>query len=340
MPQLPPAEVFAPREIARAAGVAEDAVLLLIRTGAIQAVPTRRGGEYVDSAEAIRTVRALSSGRPVGGNGAPVFSPVPRKRKTGTPFAASSLAHLAVLGLALTLGGGRSTPQAKDLPQLETRLVFLTSAAPAGGGGGGGEQAKAPPRQAQRRGSHRVDSPVPPVVTPPAPTEASTPAPQATVEAPVVPLPADEEETTGVLDEVPEAAAETRGPGTDDGAGTGAGVGTGDGSGNGLGAGHEAGTGGGPYRPGSGVQPPRLLREVKPHYTEEARSKGIQGDVLLEIVVRRDGSVGEARILRGLGHGLDTQALAAVRQWEFAPAQRFDVRVDVIVEVAMEFRLR
>ena len=64
------------------------------------------------------------------------------------------------------------------------------------------------------------------------------------------------------------------------------------------------------------------------------------GEVELEIVVRRDGSVGDVKILRGLGGGLNERAVQAVRQWRFAPAQRQGAVVDVVVEVAVEFRLR
>ena len=66
----------------------------------------------------------------------------------------------------------------------------------------------------------------------------------------------------------------------------------------------------------------------------------MKGEVVLEIVVRRDGSVGDIRILQGLGGGLNNQSMEAVRQWRFAPAQRHGVPVDVIVEVAVEFKLR
>jgi TonB family protein len=62
--------------------------------------------------------------------------------------------------------------------------------------------------------------------------------------------------------------------------------------------------------------------------------------VLLEIVVRRDGSVGEVRVLQGLGAGLDERAMTAVRQWRFDGARRKGVPVDVVVEVAVEFTLR
>ena len=67
-------------------------------------------------------------------------------------------------------------------------------------------------------------------------------------------------------------------------------TGVGEGDGAGIGPGSGGGTGGGPYRPGSGIEPPRLLQEVKADYTEEARRAGITGDVVLEIVVRRDGA--------------------------------------------------
>ena len=83
-----------------------------------------------------------------------------------------------------------------------------------------------------------------------------------------------------------------------------------------------------------------MLREVKPDYTEDARRRGVQGDVVLEIVVRRDGTVGEVKVLQGLGAGLDKRATDAVRGWRFSPARRFGTPVDVVVEVAVEFKLR
>jgi protein TonB len=88
------------------------------------------------------------------------------------------------------------------------------------------------------------------------------------------------------------------------------------------------------------VVAPRLLKEVKGDYTDAARRAGISGDVVLELVVRRDGTVGEVRVLEGLGGGLNERAINAVRQWRFAPATRLGAPVDVIVEVAMEFKLR
>jgi TonB family protein len=157
--------------------------------------------------------------------------------------------------------------------------------------------------------------------------------------APVVAASADARNRPGLLEQVP-AREDSRGSGLGGGTGSGAGVGVGEGSGAGIGPGTGGGIGGGPYRPGSGITPPRLLREVKADYTEEARRRGLTGEVVLEIVVRRDGSVGDVKLLQGLGSGLDDRAIQAVRQWRFAPADRLGVAVDVIVEVGVEFRLR
>jgi TonB family protein len=143
----------------------------------------------------------------------------------------------------------------------------------------------------------------------------------------------------GVI-EKPRDVAESQGSGIGGGAGSGQGTGNGEGLGSGIGDGSGGGTGGGPFRPGSGIEPPRLLREVKADYTDEGRRRNITGDVVLEIVVRRDGSVGDVRILQGLGAGLDQRAVDAVRQWRFDPARRKGAAVDVIVEVAVEFSLR
>ena len=157
--------------------------------------------------------------------------------------------------------------------------------------------------------------------------------------APVVTRPADERDREGVVEKV-EQPEPSQGPGSGGGAGTGRGTGLGEGDGSGIGDGSGGGTGGGPYRPGSGVSPPRLLREVRADYSDAARRANLKGEVVLEIVIRSNGTVGEVRVLKGLGLGLNEKAIEAVRQWRFAPATMKGTPVDVIVEVAVEFKLR
>jgi TonB family protein len=160
------------------------------------------------------------------------------------------------------------------------------------------------------------------------------------VRAPVFPVAGDQIELAGLPDPPASAEARSAGPGTGGGIGSGRGAGLGEGEGGGIGAGSGGGTGGGPYGPGSGIEPPVLTREVRANYTAEARRQAIEGEVVLEVVVGRDGRVGSVRVLRGLGAGLDQKAVEAVRQWRFTPARRQAVPVDVVVTVSVEFTLR
>jgi TonB family protein len=228
-------------------------------------------------------------------------------------------------------------------------FVFLASPGPGGGGGGGGLKQPAPPPKALREGPRKTSSPLPrreppkPIVAEVAPPEPEPPPlaaePLPALVAPIVAAPADRETRIGALEQTT-AQDDSHGPGADGGVGTGAGTGIGEGDGPGVGPGSGGGIGGGPYRPGSGIEAPRLLREVKADYTDEARRANLEGEVLLEIVVKRDGTVGDPRVVRSLGRGLDQRAVQAVRQWRFDPARRHGTPVDVIVEVSVEFRLR
>lgn len=96
-------------------------------------------------------------------------------------------------------------------------------------------------------------------------------------------------------------------------------------------------------RPGAeGLKVPRILREVKPHYTRDAMKARIEGIVEMEVVVLRDGTVGRIRIVRSLDRvfGLDQQAVQAVQQWRFHPGMRFGRPVAVLVTVELTFTLK
>jgi TonB family protein len=59
----------------------------------------------------------------------------------------------------------------------------------------------------------------------------------------------------------------------------------------------------------------KLVEQIE--YPEAARAAGIEGRVRVQLVVLPDGSVGEAFVVEGLGHGLDEEALRVVRQARF-----------------------
>ena len=336
-------DVFSAAEIARAARVPAAEARLLIAAGEVETV----GDGLVAWPDALRAARRLRAG--AGRSAARrFFGSALLARANGAepgrwPAVLSAACHVLLAAAVLGSLGVRPPPADSGgaSPAALAHLVFVAEPGPGGGGGGGGLRQPLPPPRAERRGRARVDSPVPPRAAPPRPARRPERPPLdgealPRVAAPLVSMPAGERNVRGLLAALAPAAGA---PGTLGGAGGGAGRGAGSGAGAGVGPGTGGGTGGGPYRPGSGIEPPRLLREVKPEYTEAARREAVEGDVLLEVIVLADGSVGEARVLRGLGFGLDERALRAMRQWRFRPAERRGVPVSVVVEVAMSFRL-
>lgn len=359
-------DVYSVRDIAEAAGVSEGRVARLVARGEIRTLASQMPPDhrpelagFVGQAEAVRAVRALSSGAIVGtpgalGLGRELFSEGALEREDSgtTPFLLSTSLHglaAAAIVIIANMGFAVAGAETDPVPEPEpVRMVFLVQPGPGGGGGGGGLKMKTPPPMAKREGPKKISSPLPArKLPPPMRPEPRPPEPPKPIEAkqlppvmaPIVTSPADTQTVEGVMAKAPETTP-SQGPGRGGGVGMGSGTGLGQGDGSGVGDGSGGGTGGGPYRPGSGVEPPRLLREVKADYTDEARRANIEGEVVLEIVVRSNGTVGDVKVLRGLRGGLSEQAIAAVRQWRFSPGRMRGVPVDVVVEVGVEFRLR
>lgn len=121
---------------------------------------------------------------------------------------------------------------------------------------------------------------------------------------------------------------------------TGNGAGAGTSSGNSSGT--SSGTSGGDdvVHAASSVQvAARVVQQVKAAYPIHAREDMIEGDVVVEIVVDREGRVVEARVTRPAGNGFDEAALAAVRGYRFSPAQREGHAVRVRMPWTVNFRL-
>jgi len=68
------------------------------------------------------------------------------------------------------------------------------------------------------------------------------------------------------------------------------------------------------------IVPAEILSKPVPIYTEEARAKRIEGEVLLEVVLEASGRIRVSKVVRGLGYGLDDAAVHAAEQIRFKPA--------------------
>ena len=67
---------------------------------------------------------------------------------------------------------------------------------------------------------------------------------------------------------------------------------------------------------------PKAKVKVKPVYTAEGLSEGIEGKVILLATISAKGRVIKSKVIKGLGYGLDKAAQAALKQWLYSPATR------------------
>ena len=119
--------------------------------------------------------------------------------------------------------------------------------------------------------------------------------------------------------------------------GKGGGIGSGDS--NGLGPGKNGNMGGGIRSVGGSVSAPVVLFAPEPMFSEEARKQKVGGNVLVYLQVDTNGRPMHARVLRGIGLGLDEKALEAVRQYRFKPAMENGKPVAVEMDVEVTFSI-
>jgi TonB family protein len=89
----------------------------------------------------------------------------------------------------------------------------------------------------------------------------------------------------------------------------------------------------GPIRmsPGHG---PGLIKKVEPRYPDIARAARIEGDVVVDAVILKDGTVSNVTVLRSTSKMFEQACVDAVRQWRFTPSPQ-----DVVLSVTVHFTL-
>jgi len=87
------------------------------------------------------------------------------------------------------------------------------------------------------------------------------------------------------------------------------------------------------------IVPAEILWKPVPIYTEEARKQKVEGEVLVEAVLEASGKVKVLRVVRGLGHGLDEEAVKEAGQLRFKPALRDGQPSDSTVVLHVVFQM-
>jgi len=84
---------------------------------------------------------------------------------------------------------------------------------------------------------------------------------------------------------------------------------------------------------------PEILDKPQPEYTAEGRSLKIEGDVVIDLIFKANGTIQINKVVSGLGHGLDDSAVRAAQQIKFKPAKLQNEPVDFPARVRIQFRL-
>jgi TonB family protein len=89
-------------------------------------------------------------------------------------------------------------------------------------------------------------------------------------------------------------------------------------------------------RVGNGVSAPVAISKPQPAYTDQARDKGVAGEVRLTCVIDENGVPTAILVRKSLEASLDKSAIDTVSQWRFKPGMKDGkpVAVQVLIDVS------
>jgi protein TonB len=96
----------------------------------------------------------------------------------------------------------------------------------------------------------------------------------------------------------------------------------------------------GPIMVGGDVKPPEKISAPQPQYTEIARKARIQGVVIVQAIIDKQGVVTNVKVLKPLPMGLDQAAAEAIKSWKFKPATLNGKPVAVYYNLTVNFTLQ
>ena len=82
-----------------------------------------------------------------------------------------------------------------------------------------------------------------------------------------------------------------------------------------------------------------LLNRVAPHYPEDARSRHVEGTVVIYVLVSGEGKISKMRVLESAGESLDRAATEAVQQWTYRPVECSAISLPFETEISVNFAL-
>lgn len=90
---------------------------------------------------------------------------------------------------------------------------------------------------------------------------------------------------------------------------------------------------------GGNVQPAKLIRQPRPVYPADLQAAGVEGTVMLQAIILKDGTVGAVKVVKSAGQELDQAAIAAVQQWQYQPTLLNGQPVETMTTIDIAFQL-
>ncbi len=85
---------------------------------------------------------------------------------------------------------------------------------------------------------------------------------------------------------------------------------------------------------------PKLFKHVVPAFPESLNEEGIDGDVQVQFVVKKDGTTGDIKVLKSTHELFSESVVAAVKQWLFVPSTRHGLAVESTVKMSIPFKAK
>lgn len=83
---------------------------------------------------------------------------------------------------------------------------------------------------------------------------------------------------------------------------------------------------------------PKIVKQVDPQFPAALRTRGVNGEVVVELEVDAKGNVAAARLVSSSHEELSAPALAAAKRWKFSPGTRDGVAVSMTVRLPVRFQ--
>jgi TonB family protein len=91
---------------------------------------------------------------------------------------------------------------------------------------------------------------------------------------------------------------------------------------------------------GTLTRPPGLIKQVDAVYPPDAADAGVSGTVVMEVDLSAEGQVTQVKVVQSAGEAFDAAAVAAVKQFEFSPAEVDGQPAPVRIQYAYQFVMR